>query len=87
MARYSWLLLKLIGWDKLQITVVDSVLSVHLCRCKSRMLEGRGGFFISAADAVASLRQIIYWLLLLLLLFDSELYVVVNERCFLGAEG
>ena len=25
-ARCSWLLLKLIGWDKLQITVVDSTL-------------------------------------------------------------
>ena len=78
MAHYSWVLLKLIGWDKLQITV-------HLCRCESRMLEGRGGFLLFCCIVVGWRRQrTYYWLLLL---FDSELCVVVSERCFLGSEG
>ena len=43
MARYSWLLLKLIGWDKLQITVVDST----LMQMRIQDVEGEGRLFSS----------------------------------------
>lgn len=49
-ARHTWLLLKLIDLDKL----VDFV---HLCRCHSWMLAGRGCFFFFSAGW---LRQMIW---------------------------